>query len=271
MSNPESSGGEPVKDVVSKRVKPQDVISKRDLTRSVMGLFNTSECFPILSYFFFVIVYAMCFVCLFKTNIEFIAWWFFFVLNFLFMLFIIKEFVYNQQVSNRLIKNSMYLLPDHISNAISSYTYMVTGNIQGKIHIPVIILIGAMSAFVPLVFMVIVFQKLHLETRTQNMDREFGNQLKKKKRLKKLLIAQIVALWALYIMYNAYQPLFFFISYYFLYHLNAQSSGKVVFIAFNIIYIMLSSAVLAFGGYNTWLAYSIAKHTGSLSNPLISK
>jgi hypothetical protein len=46
MSDPESSGGEPVKDVAPKRVKPQDVISKRDLTRSVMGLFNTSECFP---------------------------------------------------------------------------------------------------------------------------------------------------------------------------------------------------------------------------------
>jgi hypothetical protein len=44
------------------------------------------------------------------------------------MLFIIKEFIYNQQVSNRLVKNSLYLLPDHISNAISSYTYMVTGN-----------------------------------------------------------------------------------------------------------------------------------------------
>jgi hypothetical protein len=44
MSDPESSGGEPVKDVAPKRVKPQDVISKRDLTRSVMGLFNTSEC-----------------------------------------------------------------------------------------------------------------------------------------------------------------------------------------------------------------------------------
>jgi hypothetical protein len=73
------------------------------------------------------------------------------------MLFIIKEFIYNQQVSNRLVKNSLYLLPDHISNAISSYTYMVTGNIQGKIQIRYI-LIGAMSAFVPLVFMVIVFK-----------------------------------------------------------------------------------------------------------------
>jgi hypothetical protein len=31
-------------------------------------------------------------------------------------------------------------------------------NIQGKIQIPAIILIGAMSAFVPLVFMVIVFK-----------------------------------------------------------------------------------------------------------------
>jgi hypothetical protein len=187
------------------------------------------------------------------------------------MLFIIKEFIYNQQVSNRLVKNSLYLLPDHISNAISSYTYMVTGNIQGKIQIPAIILIGAMSAFVPLVFMVIVFQKLHLETRTQHIDREFGNQLKNKELLKKLLIAQIATVWALYIMYNAYQPMFFFISYYFLYHLSAQSSRKAVFIAFNVIYILLSSAVLAFGGYNTWLAYSIAKHTGSFSNPLISK
>jgi hypothetical protein len=48
------------------------------------------------------------------------------------MLFIIKEFIYNQQVSNRLVKNSLYL-PDHISNAISSYTYMVTGNMVKKI------------------------------------------------------------------------------------------------------------------------------------------
>jgi hypothetical protein len=83
---------------------------------------------------------------------------------------------------------------------------MVTGNIQGKIQIPAIILIGAMSAFVPLVFMVIVF-KITFETRTQHIDREFGNQLKNKELLKKLLIAQIATVWALY-MYNAYQPMF---------------------------------------------------------------
>jgi hypothetical protein len=74
MSDPESSGGEPVKDVAPKRVKPQDVISKRDLTRSVMGLFNTSECFPFFR--ISLVVYVLCFVCLFKTNIEFISWWF---------------------------------------------------------------------------------------------------------------------------------------------------------------------------------------------------
>jgi hypothetical protein len=77
------------------------------------------------------------------------------------MLFIIKEFIYNQQVSNRLVKNSLYLLPDHISNAISSYTYMVTGNIQGKIQIPAIILKGYVGVR-PAGVYGDRFQKLHL-------------------------------------------------------------------------------------------------------------
>jgi hypothetical protein len=47
--------------------------------------------------------------------------------------------------------------------------------------------------------MVIVF-KITFETRTQHIDREFGNQLKNKELLKKLLIAQIATVWALYIM-----------------------------------------------------------------------
>jgi hypothetical protein len=66
-----------------------------------------------------------------------------------------------------------------------------------------------MSAFVPLVFMVIVF-KITFETRTQHIDREFGNQLKNKELLKKLLIAQIATVWALYIMAMRTSPCFLY-------------------------------------------------------------
>jgi uncharacterized membrane protein len=83
-----------------------------------------------------------------------------------------------------------------------------------------------MSAFVPLVFMVIVF-KITFETRTQHIDREFGNQLKNKELLKKLLIAQIATVWALYIM--ACVPAHvFFISYYFLYHQRPEFAAGVL-------------------------------------------
>lgn len=253
------------------RVKRRDIVTKNDLNRSVLRLLNSSECFPILSYFLFVVVYVLCFVCLFKTNIEFISWWFFFVMNLLFMLFILKEFMYNQQPApNKSGKQNLYLIPDHVSSAISKYTYMVTGNIQGKLYIPFIIIIGSILSFIPLVFIIIVFKKIHSDKRTKNIDKEFGNQLKKKESLKILLIIQLVLVWILYIIYNVYQPLFIFIEYYFLYNNAASRSRKILFIAFNMIYLLLSSSVLALGGYNTWLSYSIAKHMGSLSNPLIS-
>jgi hypothetical protein len=102
----------------------------------------------------------------------------------------------------------------------SMHTSVYTGNIQGKIQIPAIILSCARPAGV----YGDRFQKLHLETRTQ-IDREFGNQLKNKELLKKLLIAQIATVWALYIMWRT-SPCFFFISYYFLYHQRPECATK---------------------------------------------
>lgn len=253
------------------RVKQKDIITKHDLNKAVSRLINSSECFPILSYFFFVVVYVLCFVCLFKTNIEFISWWIFFTLNLLFMMFILKEYIYKQVVSDKSGRQNVYIIPDYISTAISNYTFMITGNIQGKLNIPLIIVFGAILSFIPLVFMIIVFKKIYSENRTKNIDKEFGNQLINKENIKILLIIQLIMVWTLYIMYNIYQPLFIFIEYYFLYHNTASRSRKILFIAFNAIYLILSSSIMAVGGYNTWLSYSIAKHTGSLSNPLISR
>jgi hypothetical protein len=65
------------------------------------------------------------------------------------MLFIIKEFIYNQQSNQQPVSP-----PDHISNAIELYVY---GHRKHK-NPDTPIIPGAMSAFVPLVFMVIVFK-----------------------------------------------------------------------------------------------------------------
>jgi hypothetical protein len=112
MSDPESSGGEP--DVAPKRVKPQDVISKR-FNQIRNGAVQHERVFPVLSYFF-VVVYVLCFVCLFKTNIEFISW-FFFLLNLLFMLFIIKEFITSRCQTGSL-RTACISSPTHIERHI---------------------------------------------------------------------------------------------------------------------------------------------------------
>jgi hypothetical protein len=258
---------------------------------SVKSLINPNECFPVIMYVFFLIIYVLCFVSLYTPNLELIGTGLFLALHIITTFFIYKEMFNipkNSNINNKYVQwlpkidiNDKYFsdkpmfknvikilsLPSYVFialNYILGFKNELKPLALGHIPITLILIAGSVLLLTSFIFLALSYSNLRIKYSKKKQPVQFGKQTHNKDMIKKMWIIGTIFLWLLYGVFINYDSVLYILLTYFLFQTKADALKQHGYFIINIIYLILSVGLLFSASYSVYLGYGISKATNSL-------
>ena len=231
--------------------------TESQVTKYVRTMFDSSACFPIAMYIFLFIIYVLCFVNLYKPNVEIIGFGLLFALHTLMTYSIISSIFASKNVVDSI---KMYILPQAILYVLEGLT---TSKWDGGVSVKWVLTIGLLLMLLSLVLLMKVFLTLHTKFSATGKPIDMGDpkNTKIKEDIKKMYITQTVIIWILYSVYTNNGLISEILDYYiFPKRRTIMVKNKSII---NVIYVILGISLLTMSSYTVFSADRLAKNTGS--------